>query len=383
MSEGVTIYLLLWLLYLSECFIWVSKRSVAFVSPWKKQWRVRVPSSFLATSTGGAVLLNPLFPATRVVVGSILPVSISPDGICAFNAQSSFDTGRPWQTPHHFVFEDIKCCSREDRLILVNKAPFVECANLAESQQIEALINQATRTPASQRQRLIRQFLAARFAHRDALGALAKALPRLRSLEILCSLVFPLLFILAPMMALHYGLEEIIIPTASLMIGFAVVIAWLFWYQHKTLWPSFSGERFSTLAKIIFCPPGALRAVGHLTANLLSACDIIVIASLLPHDERKRFISAYLRDLHFPLKDGLEGPAKEVADWYRAEVLNEVTEYMKTQSDVRPESILAPPVLETGCYSYCPRCQSQFTMRKGECSDCDGVRLLSSSTVTP
>jgi hypothetical protein len=375
MTEGVSIYLLLWLLYLSECFIWVSKRSLAFVSPWNKQWRLRLPSSFIAGFKNGAVPLNPWFPGTRVVVGSLSPISISPDGICAFNAQSFFDAGRPVQTPHHFAFDDIKSCTSQDRAVLINSAPFVECDNVAEARQIAHLIRQAERIPRSQRQRLIGKFLADRFDPREALESFAAMSKRLRPLEILCTAFFPLLFILAPLMAFRYGLEELIIPAAIMMIAFAGAIAWLVWNQHQSP-RSLSNERWSSVAKIILCPPGAIRAVGDLTAHFPMACDPLVLSALLPCDARVRFAAAYLRDLHFPIKDGLEGPAKAVVDWYRAELLQQATKYAKTQTDLTLESNSAPPVFETGCRSYCPRCRSQFTMEAGECSGCDGVSLV-------
>jgi hypothetical protein len=201
-------------------------------------------------------------------------------------------------------------------------------------------------------------------------------LNELRSLEILCSVFFPLLFILAPLMAFHYGLEAVIIPTAILMIGFAVAIASLVWYRHKALWPSLPNERWSSVLKIIFCPPGAIRAFTDLTANFPMTCDPLVVSALLPRDDRERFALAYLRDLHFPIKDGLEGPVKEVVDWYRTELLKQAMTYVKTQTDLRLDSMTAPPVLETGCQSYCPRCQSQFTTEAGDCPGCDGVHLL-------
>jgi hypothetical protein len=376
MTEGITIYLLLWLLYLSECLIWVGKRSIAFVSPWGKQWHVRVPSSFIATFKRGAALLNPLFPGTRVVVGSLSPISISPDGICAFNAQSFFDAGRPAQTSDHFAFEDVKSCANQDRWVLINTAPFIECANNVESRQIADLIQHAVRIPKSQRQQLIGKFLADRFDQRDALESFAALSKRLRSLEILCAAFFPLLFIVAPLMAFHYGLEEVIIPAAIMMIAFAGAIAWLVWNQHKSLWPSLSNERWSSVAKIIFCPPGAIRAVGDFTAHFPMIYDPLVVSALLPRGERERFAGAYLRDLHFPIRDGLAGAAKEVVEWFRAELLHQATTYAKTQTDLRLDSVSAPPVFETGCRSYCPRCHSQFTTEVGECSGCDGVSLL-------
>lgn len=376
MTEGVTIYLLLWLLYLSECFVWISKRSVAFVSGWNREWHLRVPSSFIASLKAGAVLLNPLWPGTRVVLASLAPISISPEGICAFNPQSFFDAGRPVQSPDYFCFDEIETCTSNHRSVVINTSRAIECANVAESRQIADLINQAVRIPSSQRQQLIRQFLARRFDQSEALDSFASMSNSLRSLELLCSVFFPLLFIIAPLMAFRYGLEKIVVPIAIGMIVFAVAIAVVVWIQYPPLSPSLSAERWSSVLKIVFCPPGAIRAVGELTANFPMTCDPLVVSTLLPHAERERFVLAYLRDLHFPIKDGLEGPAKDVVDWYRAELLKQTTAYVKTQSDLRLDSVMAPPVFEADCQSYCPRCGSQFTTEAGDCSGCDGVHLV-------
>ena len=376
MTEGVTIYVLLWLLYLSECFIWLNKRGVAFVTRWNKKWQLGTPSSFIATYKGGAVLLNPLHPGTRVAVSSLSPVSISPDGICAFNAQSLFDVGRPAQTPHYFSFEEIKNCVSHDRGVLINRTPFMECTNITEAQQTANLINQMLRVPSARRQQIVDKFLAQRFEQCQALNTFATMSNGLRTLEILCSLFFPLLFIGSPIMAVRYGLAPIIIPTAFLMLAFAVTVACAAWRHHKAHAPARSIERWSSILKIVFCPPGAIRTVGDLTANFPMTCDPLVLSVLLSNEERQRFVLAYLRDLHFPIKDALEGPAKKAVDWYRAKLLKHATEYIKTQNGLRLDAMMAPPVFETGCQSYCPRCRSQFTMNASDCSVCDGVRLL-------
>src|SRR5262249_15192088 len=159
-------------------------------------------------------------------------ISISPKGICAFNAQSFFDAGRPLQNPHYVAFEEIKSCAIQDRSVLINTAPSIEGANVPEAQQIADLVNQAMGIRSSERQQLIGKFLVRRFDSPEALDLFAAMSNGLRSLEILCSVFFPVLFILAPLMAFRYGVEEIIIPTATVMIGFAVTIACIVWRRH-------------------------------------------------------------------------------------------------------------------------------------------------------
>src|SRR5262245_6201653 len=107
MSDGQTLFLILWLLYLSDCWIWLGKRSVLFSSPWRRSWRVAFASQYFGTSEGGLALLNPLPPLGFVFLSSWSPISISPEGVCAYNLQTTRDLGRPTQTDQTVLHEDI------------------------------------------------------------------------------------------------------------------------------------------------------------------------------------------------------------------------------------------------------------------------------------
>lgn len=376
MGDGVTLYLLLWLLYLSECFVWVGKQSVALITPWWKKWRIGAPSSFIANSRGAALLLNPFFPARRALVCPLSPISVSPDGVCAFNAQTLVDRGRPVQTAHHFAFEDIESCATDDNHVRVNQKAFVDCSNAAEAQRLAAWIHQLMRTPAAQRHTAIRQSISRRLVKTEALSQLNRALASVRPLEIICSVFFLFLFLGAPALVFHFGLEAIIIPVAVAMVGFAAAIATLYFLYHKALWPEASAERVAAMVKIIFCPPGAINTVSHFTAHVLSGYDPLLAASLLPRDDEKRFASAYVRDLQFPVPDTLDPPAKKIVEWQRGEMLKQVMDYLRSTSDSKSKDFLDAPILEPGCHSYCPRCHNQFTVTVGECTSCDGVQLI-------
>lgn len=87
-TDGQTLLLILALLYLTECLIWVKKHSIAFVSPWGRRWRVATPISWLGNANGAMLILNPLPPPGRIFLSHLLPISISPAGVCAFTSQT-------------------------------------------------------------------------------------------------------------------------------------------------------------------------------------------------------------------------------------------------------------------------------------------------------
>ena len=61
MSDGQALYLVLCVLYLSDCFVWIHHGITAFVSPWGGRW---------VTLTSSAALGDP---GGRLVPGAILP----------------------------------------------------------------------------------------------------------------------------------------------------------------------------------------------------------------------------------------------------------------------------------------------------------------------
>ena len=85
-SDGQTLLLILVLLYLTECLTWVKKQSVVFVSLPGRRWHLAAPISWLGNANGAMLILNPLTPPGRVFLSNLLPISISPSGVCAFTA---------------------------------------------------------------------------------------------------------------------------------------------------------------------------------------------------------------------------------------------------------------------------------------------------------
>lgn len=374
MSEGYALILLLCALYLSECFLLIRKRSIAIVSPWGWRWKVAVSSSFLSSARGSLILLNPLLPLGRVFVCHLSPISISPEGVCAFNLQSVLRLGRPDQSSQVFTFDEITRCSTDGNFLDINDARFVECGDKDQARALAELINSAVRSTPAERDRLLRGYIAKRFDGNAVSLRLTGEKLRLNVMRASCLGFFLLLFFVVPVGVGIYGLEPLIIPTALMMVAFAVYISVLFFLVHRRLYPELREERVSHLVKMIFCPPGAIRAADVLTADLLTSYDPVVVASLFHSPDTDEFIGSYARDLKFPIKDDLTEPhSAKIAQWYRAQLLDRVLEHLQKTGHRRV--FLGPEIgAENG--SYCPRCLGRFQVTSGECVDCPGVSLI-------
>lgn len=81
MTEGQTLFLILSLLYLSECVVWMGKRTVLF-SAWRgSDYRIFFASERFGNNNGGLALLNPFSPLGINFLGHWIPLSIPPDGV--------------------------------------------------------------------------------------------------------------------------------------------------------------------------------------------------------------------------------------------------------------------------------------------------------------
>ena len=377
MSEGYALFVLLYLLYLSECFIWIRKHTVAFITPWRCRWKVAVANSLLGNSRGGLLLLNPFLPRGRVFVCHLLPISLSPTGICLLNLQSFFNIGRPQQSAKCFMFDEIINCSTDGKYLNINNVRLVECASVEQSRALADLIRRGIGMSAIEREKLVRSFVAKRFTNDEASLRLDSEKYRLKHIRISCLIFFVCLYLLVPLLANFYGLEQLILPVALVMIAFAIHISVMFYLAHTALYPDLREDRFTHLAKMILCPPGAIRAVDVLTANLVSSYDPVVIASLLPSSDTERFILGYIRDLRFPISHELTDQVSiEIAQWYKNELLGRALEHLQRTGNRKFDHAFAQPPQDEGCVSYCPRCHCQFKVPSGDCSDCPGVSLI-------
>ena len=365
MTEGQTLLLILILVYLSDCLIWVKRESVAFVSTWGGRWRLTVPPSWLGNSNGGILLLNPLPPAGRIFVSHLLPISISPSGICAYNLQTLPSEARsPAQTGQFLPFNTIDTAATEGVYVLVNNEKFAKCASSVQAKLLAQLIRELVKSSTSKRERLVRTWMQQQFAVDDAAVRLEEGKAIIEPVQELSLILFLFLFVFTPVMMSVFDLMSLIIPVAVVMVILAVLTGIMFYRAHKHLFPAEGTERFENVVKMILCPPVSIRAADVLTRNLLADYSPVVLAKLAGE---QHFVRAYVLDLQHPLRHEIsDETAEQTMRWAVAEQLN----------ILKPEDLAAPSVREKDSLSYCPRCRCQYVVSETDCPDCPGVGLV-------
>src|ERR1043165_1255077 len=372
MTEGQTLFLVLILVYLSDCLIWVKRESVALVSVWGGRWRVTVPPSWLGNAKGGLLFLNPVPPAGGIFLSHLLPVSISPPGICAYNLQTLPSEARsPEQTGQYLPFNQIKSAATEGVYLLVNNEKFAKCATPGQAKMLAQLVREVIKT--SKRERVVRAWVQQQFALDQAAARLEEGKTVIEPVQELGLILFMFLFVFTPALMSMFGLMSLIIPVALVMVILAVLTGVMFYRAHKQLFPSEGSERFENLVKMILCPPVSIRAADVLTRNLLAGYSPVVVASVLAGAGEQQFVRAFVLDLQHPLKhEVVDQAAEQTMRW----AVNVCLEQIKQGRYLKPEDLLAPSTREQDSLSYCPRCHCQYVVREGDCPDCPGVELI-------
>lgn len=378
-SDGQTLLFILVLLYLTECLVWVKKQSVAFVPASGRRWRLAAPKSWLGNANGAMLFLNPLPPPGRIVLSHLLPVSISPAGVCAFNSQVLPTGSRPATQTGEFVpFPSINKAGSDGAYLLLNGEKFAKCATPKQAKALANVITSAAEAKASRRETIVRSWLAKQFDARAAEKLWHEAEEAIGELQGVCTILFLFLFVASPTMVVIFGLQQLLIPIGAVMIALAVLIGIMFFQLHRKFYPAETQERFENLVKMILCPPVSMRAADILTRNLLAEYSPIVVATVLSGSaNEQQFLRAFVLDLKYPLKHEVTDPtAMETIDWATAEQLKASLAQVQRAGDA---FVLGPVEREGESIAYCPRCGVQFVVSEGECPDCPGVELVAFS----
>jgi hypothetical protein len=377
MTEGQTLFLILGLLYLSECLVWIGRRSVLFSSRWCYRWRASFAGEYFGNADGGIALLNPLPPLGSSFLGHWVPVSISPDGVCALTLQGLQDTGRPLQAGMVLAYEEISDTRADGKQLLLNGSRFAKCCTMEQATSLAKLIKRVLSAPMEQREKLIRESLVMQFAKEEALNHLAQVSDLAARMRWNCSAFFIFLYVITPIIVSTYGLNRFVIPVALVMLLSALFLSVTYFRAHKTLCPSQSHDRLSNVVKMILCPPMTIRAADLLTLNALSQFHPVLLANLLLGSDSVAFTRAVITDLKYPIRyDLTDRRALSIVSWYAECELDACTKFLETQNSTTLDDLLVPPSWDGVSSAYCPRCSCQFITHSGECPYCPGVNLL-------
>lgn len=377
MSEGQMLFVILSLLYLSDCLVWIGRRTVLFSSRWCQRWRSTFYSEYLGNSEGSVALLNPFPPFGSNFLGHWIPISISPTGICNFAIQTLKGTARAFQTGIVLSYDEVSEARTEGKYLLLNGARFAKCCTIEQASFLAKLIKNLSSAPIHKRDHVIRETLGVQFSKDEAFMHLTLVNNLTSGMRWTCSTFFIFLYLATPITVTAYGLTGFVIPAAIVMFVSAIFISIKYFRAHKALYSSHSHERLSNVLKMVLCPPQAIRAVDLLTLNAMDRFHPVLLASLFLGTDSLSFARLVISDLIHPVSHGLsDSRAMSIVSWHAAYELEECRKLLRAQYSMNLDDLLAPPSWDGISSVYCPRCSCQFIAHSGECPDCPGVTLV-------
>src|SRR5690606_5276847 len=130
-------------------------------------------------------------------------------------------------------------------------------------------------------------------------------------------------------------------------------------------------DRWKAMAMLLLNPLMAIRAHDFLSRDLLMRYHPLAVARvLLDAKSFEGFARDFLRDLRYPLQPIVlqaNATGGEIEREYRSWLLARVKRFVSDQKiDVARLEAPDPPE-DSSSQSYCPRCQTQYTMPSGAC----------------
>ena len=383
MTPGQVFLLVLFLLYLSDCFLLVPRRGFALLSVFRRgKWRVALPSEALGNDRGGLVMTMPFPPLGRAFTVGRWPISLSTKGFTGVVTSCPNPGVRPPLLSEFVSWDALKEVGWDGRILLVNGSRYLKLASPQVASEYSRLLFLLARMPEGERVEAIgkwcRRELSARRVSRR-LSIFERATAGLRQT---CNLLFFTAFVFVPVTYWRFGAE---LPFLVALAFGGVLMLWIgidFWCLHRRLFPEQRAERLQLWLLVGFMPQYSIRAVDELSKGFLGNAHPLAVAEAVLEDDRfLRFRDDVVRDLECPVPqiflEEVAGEAFGVADEFREKFERPAVRELVSRRLARGvETVPAQDSLENGSRLFCPRCLMPYEEGGAECLDCGGVKTL-------
>jgi hypothetical protein len=277
-SQLTEFFLLLAALYLAECMVKAPRGAVAFIPWFWSGWRFWKGSDFYGNPRWGVLVGNPAPGLGGAALCELWPVSLSPDGVYSYVAQTFNPGQRHEQLAKYHRFEELKTVEWDDCTVLVNGEAFAMTASPVFARRVAGLIRDLSRMPLEKRASRIDKALRAALDV-QAVRARWEEFEKATSwLGMWSDMLFGLLFLVTPALAWTYGLL-MTWPLLLLALVVLLVLAVVSYTRaHRRLYPDLKSDRWMHVAIMVPLPPAAIRGPAFLLRNLLSEFHPLAIA---------------------------------------------------------------------------------------------------------
>jgi hypothetical protein len=361
MKEALPLVLVLFLVYLSQCFASAPPLTVVFFL--KDRLRGRSLRRYLKTSPSGKriFLVNPFLPHVGAVYTESVPFAVRVDaagefsGIQALMPQSA-------DSPNILSFGEPHEIEASGTEVLVDDEVFLSLRTAPAAEQTARLLSEVQNTARKNRISLLERHFKKMFSAKmieEQLDLYSRSTGYLQSA---CFSLFFIMFLLGPVAIFVLGLHRVWLALLLYIIFLLVSILWLFRRAYRRLYPQKTTWPLQNMVTIAFSPFAAIRANDLLVSELLAEYHPVAVAQhILAETDFREFTSAALRKAQFLDSDAF---------------LVKFIHAFLVQNGFQPESFLRPPNRENpNSQTYCPVCLTEYVIASGACKDCNNTPL--------
>jgi len=359
MTDGQRLYAVFAALYLIECLVWLPHGWRVFRS-WlgARSLRSAKPSLNIAVRGLGAVFTMPLPPLGGMLAPDPWLFIPDEDGIILGELHPAAGTRLSWSELQPRA---------DQRQVFLTRIIRLNAVTPRRADALARWMLDVQKARAGHRRKLINAWWGKTFDLRCARAQVRTFRVVAASLRWTCCLAFFLCFAWLPFIYGWYGEEDWRLPAGAAMLFLTTFIIALLWRTlDKRLVPQDPGGRWLGFLHHLFMPQHAMRAVDHLSLELLAGIHPLAAGRcLLSLVEWQALAAETWRHWRFrsetdPLHPALSVVGPRLQDFLKKEGLT-------------LEQLEAAPPREAGASAYCPRCHTTFSTTESLCRDCEGL----------
>jgi hypothetical protein len=373
MSTVGELFAILAVVYLVDCFRWVSRSAVLFREVPLLGWGRSKPWHVGAQLRRSIAFGFPLPPFGSLLDAEPLPFRPGPEGL-VFPAADEDGWVRPAKRDRCVAWKDLGTLKLQELELHGPEGLVAVFGSRAAAASAGALLEALRQVEGNEkkRERAVREALEARF---DAPAFEARLKPW-RRWSLLAHLFNSLLFVAVfggfAVALLRSGAVPVVRLLLQALIAWCLALAVTLLAIRRGL-PRPAQPRTGQWVTTVLSPLSLMRAGDLFDQDLAGGVDPLVPATvLLPERALREYLSLRRRELQFPLTprelELAEAPWQAQDEWLRAELRARVE---KLAADRKLDLDEGRP---TGL--HCPRCWSGYTGTATECASCHGVALV-------
>ncbi|MEM9586392.1 MAG: hypothetical protein AAGA03_03850 [Planctomycetota bacterium] len=385
------IFVVLGIFYLSECLVWIRPGVVALGTRWGQSANLRELVRLTGNETGN-LRVGGLAPFDCTWLTEPLPLSISPDGVVAYQLAAPLLADRPSQPRRFFTWAELTDVDFEQCNVVVGNRILCRTRTKAVAEAMAMRLMLYANADPDSRESLIDKWQLEPFdlaATQEKVDRWRQMIPPVQAGS---TLFLGWVFVVGIM--LHLGVLPV--PSSGWVTVCYLIVAAVLWWGtvtfamicHSRLVPMLASARTRQALFALLSPATAMRLPDAITRDLFEHLHPLTLAAATMNDEAfQRLATIVVRDHEYPLpEEPLSDPHESTPSEFSSDATSTLTyELIRDTADVQKaalqqildqrgcqwDQLTVPPAPEdSASKSYCQRCHQQFDEREAVCESC-------------